>query len=265
MKPFPKCSLVTPTYNWPEALELLLRSAENQSYLPDELIIADDGSSSETEKLINEFQKKSTFPIIHLRHEDKGNRKAKILNKAIAKAKYEYIIEIDGDIIINKYFIEDHLRLSQKGFYLYGSRVNIRKDFLTKLFRNKNLGFNLFSTGIQKRTRTIRLPLITNFVKPVDVRSKKLRGCNMSFLREDFIKVNGFNENFQGWGMEDSEMIQRLHNIGIKGKRLKFSGIVYHIYHNEQSKSNVEKNLEIEKHTTQNKLTFIENGIDQYL
>jgi len=92
-----------------------------------------------------------------------------------------------------------------------------------------------------------------------------LRGCNMSFWREDFIKINGFNEDLVGWGIDDSEMIERLHNIGIKGKRLKFSGIAYHIYHREQSKSHIEINHEIERQTKEKKLTFIEKGINQFL
>lgn len=265
MKVLPKCSLVTPTYNWPEALELLLKSVKNQSHLPDEVIIADDGSTLETEQLIQKYQKNFPVPLIHVKHKDKGNRKPRIMNKAIAKAKYEYIIEIDGDIIMNKYFVVDHLQFSQKGFYLYGSRVNIKKEFLKKLFQNQKLKFGFFSEGIQKRGRTLRLPILTKLMKPIEERSRKLRGCNMSFWKADFIQVNGFNENLVGWGIDDSEMIQRLHNIGIKGKRLKFAGIAYHIYHKEQSKSHIEINLEIEKQTTKEKLVYAEKGVDQFL
>jgi predicted glycosyltransferase involved in capsule biosynthesis len=101
--------------------------------------------------------------------------------------------------------------------------------------------------------------------KEEETRSSKLRGCNMSFWREDFIKVNGFNENLVGWGIDDSEMIQRLLNTGIKGKRLKFRGIVYHIYHNEQDKSHINMNKIIENETTAKKITFIEKGVNQYL
>lgn len=265
MNPFPKCSLVTPTYNWPEALELLLKSILNQSHPPDEVIIADDGSSSETKELIQNFQKTFPVPLIHIWHEDKGNRKPRIMNKAIAKAKHEYIIEIDGDIIMNKYFVEDHLRFSEAGLYLFGSRVNIQKEFLGKLFQNQKLGFHFFSKGIQKRGRTLRFPFLTNQIKPVEKRSRKLRGCNMSFSRKDFIKINGFNENLVGWGIDDSEMTQRLHNVGIKGKRLKFAGVAYHIYHKEQSKSHIEINQEIEKQTTEKKLIYAEKGVDQFL
>ena len=87
----------------------------------------------------------------------------------------------------------------------------------------------------------------------------------MSFWKEDFIKINGFNEGLVGWGIDDSEMIQRLHNIGIKGKRLKQTAIAYHIYHKEQDKNNLEINNAIEKETTEKKITFIEKGISQYL
>ncbi len=87
----------------------------------------------------------------------------------------------------------------------------------------------------------------------------------MSFWREDLIKINGFNESLTGWGIDDSEMIQRMINIGFQGKRLKHKGIVYHIYHKEQNKSHIHVNQLIEKETTEKKLTYIEKGIDQYL
>ncbi|SHE98926.1 N-terminal domain of galactosyltransferase [Psychroflexus salarius] len=260
-----KSSLITPTYNWPEALELLLLSVLNQNQLPDEVIVADDGSTNDTKRLVEKFQKNFPVPLHHIWHEDKGNRKPRIMNKAIAKAKYPYIIEIDGDIIMHKNFVKDHLNFAKKGLYLYGSRANIQEEYLEELIKKKQIHFNYFSKGIKKRGRTLHLPALTNIYKPVDQRSRKLRGCNMSFWRKDFIKVNGFNENLVGWGIDDSEMIQRLHNIGIKGKRLKFSGIAYHIYHKEQSKSHIDINREIEEQTTEKKLTYCEKGVDQFL
>lgn len=265
MSALPKCSLVTPTYNWPEALELLLISVKNQSVLPNEVIIADDGSTQETKKLIENFQKDFPVPLYHIWHEDKKNRKPAIMNKAISSAKFDYIIEIDGDIIMHKHFILDHLSMTEKNQFLYGSRVNIAKSHLPNLFRNKQTSFNIFSKGIKKRGRTIRFPLLANLTSQEDTRSSKLRGCNMSFWKDDFIKINGFNENLVGWGIDDSEMIQRMINIGVKGRRLKFRGLVYHIYHNEQNKSHIHINELIEKQTTEENITYIEKGVDQYL
>ena len=262
---YPKSSLVAPTYNWPDALELLLLSVKKQNILPSEVIIADDGSSVETTDLIKKFQIDFPVPIIHVWHEDNGNQKPKIMNKAIALAKYDYIIEIDGDIIMHKNFVKDHLSNAEKGFYLFGSRVNIQKSIVKHIFQKKTVQYGFFTAGIKKRTRTIYLPILMKFAKTHAIRSKKLRGCNMSFWKQDFINVNGFNEALVGWGIDDSEMIQRMHNMGLNGKRLKQTAIAYHIFHNEQDKKNIEINNAIEKETTEKKISFIEKGINQYL
>lgn len=161
----PKCSLITPTYNWPEALELLLLSIKNQTHLPNEVIIADDGSKDDTAQLIKRFQQDFPVPLHHIWHEDNKNQKPSIMNKAIASAKYEYIVEIDGDIIMHKEFVKDHLSLAEKNVFLYGSRVNIQKDYLATLFEKKQTQFNVFSKGIKKRGRTLRIPFLANRYK----------------------------------------------------------------------------------------------------
>ena len=104
-----------------------------------------------------------------------------------------------------------------------------------------------------------------NFKKKVKKRSSKLRGCNLSFWKKDFIAINGYNENLVGAWREDSEMIERMHNSGIQGKRLKFAGIAYHLYHKSQSKSQIDINLAIEKETIEKKIKFTDKGINQYL
>jgi glycosyltransferase involved in cell wall biosynthesis len=262
---YPSSSLIIATYNWVNALDLCLKSVLNQSIYPNEIIIADDGSKDETKKIIEYYKGISKIPIIHVWQEDNGFKLAEIRNKAIAKSSNPYIIQIDGDLILNKNFIKDHLMFSEKGVYLFGSRVNIQKTLLPELYKTKRISFNFFSKGIKKRFRTLRIPLLMSLNKPKCSISTKLRGCNISFWKDDFIKINGYNENFVGWGGEDSEMIQRLHNIGIKGKRLKFSGIVYHIFHNEQSKKNLENNKDLERQTNSKQTLFIEKGINQHL
>ena len=83
------CSLIITTYNWPEALELVLTTAVKQSVQPNEIIIADDGSAKDTKLLVNTFSKKTSVPIVHSWQEDDGFRLSKSRNLAISKAKYE--------------------------------------------------------------------------------------------------------------------------------------------------------------------------------
>jgi glycosyltransferase involved in cell wall biosynthesis len=262
---YQNCTLIISTYNRTEALELILLSLMTQTVLPNEVVIADDGSGEEIKKMIIDFSKKVSIPIIHVWQEDIGNRKPTILNKSIAQSKYDYIIQIDGDIIMNKYFIEDHLTFIENGFYLFGSRVNTLQPVLENIYKTKTLHFNFFSKGIQRRGRTIRIPMFMKFTNKTDKRSRKLRGCNLSFWKKDFININGYNENLIGAWREDSEMIERMHNNGIKGKRLKFAGIAYHLYHKSQSTKQIDINIAIEKETVEKKLRFTNKGINQYL
>jgi len=260
-----KNSLIISTYNWPEALELVLLSVLNQSVLPDEVIIADDGSKGETKSLIEKFKQKFKIPLHHVWHKDEGFRKSVILNKAILKAKGVYIIQTDGDCILHSDFVKNHLSYAQKNTYLYGSRVNIQNNFLSVLFNEKQINFNCFSKGIKKRTRAIYFPILNKLYSSNNKLSKKYRGCNTSYFKTDFIAINGYNEDFNGWGREDSEFAIRLHNLGLKAQRLRYQGIVFHIFHNEKSKDQLEINNSIEHQTKENKIVKCKNGYDKYL
>lgn len=258
-------ALLISTYNWPEALRLVMISALSQTDLPNKILIADDGSGKETEELIRELQLKSSVPILHFHQTDKGFRKAKILNKAIAGTNVDYVIQVDGDCILHPNFVKDHLSFAEKGMYLYGSRVNILPTAVEKIFKTKKIYFNFLSSEIKNRTRTLHIPFLSRLYKSHEGISKKFRGCNVSFWRDDFIAVNGYNEDFEGWGREDSDLAIRLGNNHIKAKRLRYAGIVYHIFHKISSKDHFELNDKIQKDTIANRTVRVLNGIDKYL
>lgn len=258
-------ALLISTYNWPEALELVLKSALVQSIHSTEIIIADDGSKEDTKLLIEQFRQKTNIPIHHIWQEDFGFRKSKILNKAIAQTTADYIIQVDGDCIMHENFVEDHLKAAQNGVYIYGSRVNILPDFVADVFVKKQINFNFFSKQIKNKTRSLRIPFLSEFYKIHDGISKKFRGCNVSYWRNDFIAVNGYNENFEGWGREDSDLAIRMGNNGVKAKRIRYAGIVFHIHHKINSKDNFELNDKIQSETIANKTVRILNGVDKYL
>jgi len=260
-----KTSLVITTYNWPEALNLVLKSVLAQTSMPYEVIIADDGSKPETKALVDSFRDRFTVPLRYVWHEDDGFRRSAILNKSIALAKGDYIIQLDGDCIIHKNFVKDHNTSAGKNIYLFGSRVNIQESFLPTLYKDEVIKFSYFAEGIKKRTRNLHIPLLANLYKPKDELSKKVRGCNLSYWKSDFIKINGYNEDMTGWGREDSELVIRLLNNGIKGKRLRYKAIIYHIWHNESSKERLDINQKIQEHALQNKVKRCERGVNMYL
>ena len=162
-------------------------------------------------------------------------------------------------------FIEDHLNEAKKGVYLYGSRVNILPDFVATIFLEKKIRFNLFSKEIKNKTRSLHIPFLFKSYKMHQGISKKFRGCNVSYWRNDFIAINGYNEDFEGWGREDSDLVIRMGNNGVKAKRIRYAAIVFHIHHNINSKQNFELNDKIQNETIKNKTVRISRGIDQYL
>lgn len=263
------CTLIISTYNWPGALELTLKSIYKQSKMPAEVIIADDGSTWETKKLIDSY--KDAFPtdLIHIWHEDQGFRLASIRNKAFAASTKEYIIQIDGDVFLHPKFIEDHLRFAKKDCLLQGSRVMLGKSRSLELLSNKKIRVSFLDRDIKRRENMIRVPDLSEFLLnryrnryPVYF----ARGANMSFWKEDLIKVNGYNENFEGWGHEDSDLTLRLLNSGKKKFVLKFSAIVYHLDHQEnKSKDKENKNKAILEKTLRSKTTWIKDGISKHL
>lgn len=260
-----KTALLISTYNWEEALSLIFKSIQEQTQLPNEILIADDGSGEDTKIIIDKFRQTIPIPIIHVWQEDLGFRKSMILNKTIAQAKADYIIQIDGDCIIHKDFIKDHISNASPNTYLYGSRVNIKAKYIEKVIKTERIKFYFSSKEIKNKTRALHISALSKLYKPHTEISSKLRGCNVSFWKKDFIEINGYSEDFEGWGMEDSEMIQRMHNNGILAKRLRYAGIVFHMYHKSASRNNVSHNNTLLLKAQNPEVIKCKKGINQYL
>lgn len=260
-----RVSLIITTYNRPDALELVLESALKQSFRDFEIIVADDGSKDETKKVIEKFQEKSDIKIIHSWQEDKGFRAAMARNKAVAKSKGKYLIFIDGDMVLDKDFVLDHLEVAKRGIFIQGSRVLLSKTLTQKILKTKEISFNLFQKGIKNRKNMIKSKILSKVFSKYTTSLKGIKTCNFALFREDFFRVNGFDNRFIGWGREDSEFAARLLNSGIKRKNLKFLAIAYHLWHQENSRDSLPQNDERLNKTIKNKLTWIEDGVDRFL
>ena len=156
-----RVSLIITTYNWPESLFLVLKSIENQTIIPEEVVIADDGSTVETKEMIDKFQKDSDLNIIHSWQEDIGFRAAKSRNKAILKSTGDYIILIDGDMILHPKFIQDHIDNAKLGYFVQGSRVLLSQDITKKVIDKQQLKFSFFSNGLRNRKNAIHSKLLS--------------------------------------------------------------------------------------------------------
>jgi len=258
-------SLIITTFNWPEALKLSIQGALSQTYPPDEIIIADDGSSDGTADLIALMASTTDINIIHSWQRNKGFRAAKSRNRAIALARGDYIILIDGDIVVEKHFIEDHLFVARHGRFVQGTRVLLDKRKTQKVLRLKRLKLAITDSGLKNRKNYIRSRLLSSIFSHNKSSLSGLKTCNFAFWRQDAIEVNGFNEDFEGWGREDSEFAVRLMNKGSKRYNLRFMAVAFHMYHNDCTRNQLFENENLLREAVEKKLTRCVNGISTYL
>jgi GT2 family glycosyltransferase len=263
-----RAALIVTTYNWPSALRLVLESAMVQGTPPAEILIADDGSGPETAALIAEFVPRFALrgvPLTHVWHEDDGYRLAEIRNRAIAAATAEYLLVVDGDCVMHHDFVNSHVSFARRGTWVQGTRVLVGEEKTAEVQQQRSVRFRPWSAGIRNRANAMSLPLL----RPLVVASKNplrgTRGANMAMWREDVIRINGFNEAFVGWGREDSEFAARMLAANVKRRKLKFGGIVFHLWHKERTRDKVDANHELFEQTLRSGSTWAERGLDRHL
>lgn len=240
-------ALIISTYNRPEALRLCLESALKQKLMPDEIIIGDDGSADSTREVIEDFSKRCPVPVKHIWHPDEGFRLAAIRNKSVAATDCDYIIQIDGDIVMHPMFVADHKSAALPGYFVKGSRIRLTPEYTSQACESGRFEIpSVFSRAILKdRLKAVRIPFCgPSLSHRYKVDSKSGIGCNMAFWRNDFMAVNGYDEFFEGWGGEDIDLCARLTRYGNHNFKLFRIGLCYHLWHRESVNPNISKSLE---------------------
>jgi glycosyltransferase involved in cell wall biosynthesis len=254
-------SLIVTTYNSPERLDLYLCSVKKLRVLPKELLVADDGSAEETAELIRRHQSSFPIPLIHVWQEDCGFRAAKIRNEALKASSGRYIIFTDGDIILHPAFVADHLQMAREGFFVQGSRILLSERGTAGVLESGSVSLHLFSAGINSRWKAISCLFLRKLFSQASSRLKGIRTCNFALWRNDAFRVNGFNEEFEGWGREDTEFALRLLHSGIKRLNLRFGAIIFHLHHPENDRSALPENDLILEKTSREKLRYCVKGL----
>lgn len=264
-------SIIISTYNAPEWLEKVLIGYNNQSYRAFEIVIADDGSTQETIDLIARLQNEVFYKIIHVWHEDNGFQKSQILNKAIVKCTTPYIIMSDGDCIPRKDFVEMHVKHREEGFFLSGGYFMLPMD-ISKKINNEDIMtgacFNLKwlkSQGLKGSFKNNKLNssgFKSWFLNTVTPTNASWNGHNASGWKTDILAINGFDERMQ-YGGQDRELGERLMNLGIKAKQLRYSAICVHLDHKRGYKNmeSINKNIAIRQKTRGEKIVKTAFGI----
>ncbi|AHX15176.1 glycosyl transferase [Dyella jiangningensis] len=268
-----KVSVVVITYNWPEALERVLDGLARQITLPYEVIIADDGSGAATAELIARRAADFPVPLRHQWQDDLGFRAARARNRGIAASRGDYIILLDGDMLVHPQFIADHLMLAERGYFLQGGRLKATPEESRRLLAG---GEPVFAPWVKanfdefdgtRRLYAFRAPWLARW-KARSRNGGRVMSCNMSFWRDDLLRVNGFDERMEGYGAEDRELAARLENAGVRRRALKWCALAVHLWHDSRSPPDVDDmslpNNRLFFATRNEGIRRCERGIDQH-
>ena len=233
----PAMSLIIAAYQRARVLELVLASLESQTFTDFEVVIADDGSGVDVEKLAKRWGERAQCAVQHVWHEDQGFRKTLIVNRAVARSAGSYLVFIDGDCILHHRFLERHHVRSRDGWVLSGRRVMFDAELTERLAVD-----DVTSRRIERvttwwnhakphdRRNGIYAPLLFGFRGGFNPRYEIL-GSNFSLSRNDFLAVNGYDERIVGRGLEDVNLRTRLLNAGFVIRCIAQEALQYHCEH----------------------------------
>jgi glycosyltransferase involved in cell wall biosynthesis len=241
-------SVIVATFNRPDALDAVLRSLADQSDDEFEVVVADDGSGTETALVVKEWS--THLRLRHVWHEDNGFRLAEIRNRAIRVSSGRYCVFLDGDCVVRPSFVAAHRRLAEPGYFVTGNRVLLSPAFTQHALRN-GLPLHRFSLtrwlglralgAVNRIAPLIHLPL-GQLRQLKASRWRGARGSNMAFWRGDLDRVDGFDAAFSGWGREDSDIFVRMMRAGVRRKDGRFATGVLHLWHVEADRSQLADN-----------------------
>ena len=257
-----KISLIIPIYKKKDFIEAVLESINYQTYRNFEVIVAEDDNTLKS--FINNLRNKVNYKLIHVQQEDLGYRRNTALNNGVKNSLGNLIVVIDQDCMLHPKFLEEYAKNFNNGDMFVGRRFNLGKKYTEVVLKNKIRKFNLFrliftDCRIKEIARGAYLPWLK--VK----RTMRCLGSNFGIKRELLLKLNGFDENYIGYGLEDVDIEKRVLMAGGKIFSMKNKAIQYHLYHPEPQ-GNLERyhlNRAVLDKTIETKQYICKNGLEK--
>ena len=239
----PRASVIVSTYERPENLARCLEGFRHQTVREFEILVADDGSGPVTRALVERMAQVFPAPVRQVWQEDRGFRKSAVLNIASREARADYLIYTDGDCVPHRRFIENHLRHRAPGRVLVGRAAKLSEE------RSRRIDAAAIAGGAHARSgprewwdehRGRARNMSYAFYLPGELsfrlvqrlkKNRNLRGGNCSLWKSDLERVNGWNEDFESWGLEDVELGWRLRRAGVAPMLVVNRAVCVHLWH----------------------------------
>lgn len=251
-------SLIVSTTDNSDALNLVLASIRKQSLAPRDVVVVDEGLDEQGGVVVEHWSKKLQCPVNRLAVAQHGPSRSPLLNRAVSDITGNYVIFIDGDCLLHRHFIADHLRLATHQTFVQGRRAGVRARYVRRIspgrfhpilwfLRRRAYGL---SRGLRRPWPNIRLN---------DLR--RIHGCNFAVWQHDLVRANGFNESFDETGDEFLELAARLANGGLTLRTVTGQAVVYHLDHRHVARYRSLNSTRVLEHTRHEGITRCPKGM----
>jgi GT2 family glycosyltransferase len=234
-------SVIVSTYEWPEALDAVLRGLAAQSDLEFDIVVADDGSTAATEATVDRWRAVLGARLAYTWQPDEGFRLARIRNLGARTAYGRYFVFLDGDCIPRRHFVAAIRRAARPRWFMASTRLQLSERLSRAVLRDR-LAIERWSAATllararrdvagwrhltpRDRRRPWR-PHLPDFVPHGNA-----YGFCTAVARADFEAVNGFDMRFVGWGDQDVDFAVRLGRLGLRCGYAGPESALLHLWH----------------------------------
>lgn len=214
--PTRKVSVILPTYNAQDALEITLAALSEQTYPREliEVVVADDGSNPPVE--LARDHRGLDVKVEH--QEDRGFGLARARNLGARVATGDILVYLDCDMVPEPQHLEAHARWHHVcdhavvlGFRRHVEFDGISADQVAEATAARDLE-GLFGDRDQQVPAWIEGHMVRtdDLTSDVDDLFRVVTGGNASMRRDAYWAVGGNDESFTQWGAEDTELGFRL-------------------------------------------------------
>lgn len=234
----------------------------------DEVVIADDGSSEATVKALTEIIPSYPFKIVHAWQPKNGFRLSAVRNNGIRHSSGDYLIFLDCDFAVLPDTIRCHRDNARAGRFLAGLCKYLPEDATQQLMEQGISSPRLEKcySGLPERpiTREHRKFFRYSILIRFHLANSRKQRCSSHFSihRKDMEAINGYDENFVGWGGEDEDISQRMVKAGFRGHSIIRDAKVLHLWHpKELGNKHWKEGSNVDYLNRKNIPAYCENGL----